>query len=156
MSNLVRNDALFTSTAYNHMTPYQRLNSYIKGVIYRLDKDLEEESSILKMWKEPDVALIMGGEELGLGGETSLRIQALAEERVLWLKRAEKLHYCPDCNGCGEYWECIAQDESVRRQCRHCKGTGINPESQEKFNEPPVPAPTKKLNILKTITRKFK
>lgn len=153
-------------TAYNHEVPYQRLNSFIKSKLYLIDYDIDRIQSEIKMWNEPEVAMILGEEDLDRGvelGGAKIHLERLQAERKRWETMAEKLHYCTKCNGVGWWWECVAQDESIRVTCNVCKGTGMSPEAQK--NAPPVPAPAKKQGsivnaangILQMVTgRKFR
>lgn len=149
-----------TPTVYTHMKPFRRLNSYVKGMLYLITQEIKETEEEIAMWEEPEVCVILGKEDAARLGEITqaqAHLTELKAAKTRWDEMAEKLHYCTNCNGCGEIRHIISQDESRYSKCSACDGSGMSAEA--KIDAPPVPAPPKKsiMNALAfTVGRKFR
>ena len=115
-------------TAYNHMQPFQRVNSFLNMCISPLEEELKELENQVKMWNETEVQKYIGIAECSV--EINVCYTRMAEIRQWlekWKRMRSQLVVCADCNGHGEYYIHESQDSGHYAKCSTCKGTGKNP-----------------------------
>jgi hypothetical protein len=122
------------STAYAHMKPYERLCSFIKGMVHIANENVERLVDEVAMWDLPEAQALFGPESCKI---QKINSQATLEAYQLDLKMYQeleaKLGACSDCSGQGWYWVNDSQDESHRERCEKCKGCGKTLEAAAKL-----------------------
>jgi hypothetical protein len=117
------------ATAYNHMKPFQRVNSFVAAKIYEIEKEIELLESERRMWGEKEVQSLLGVIDTSAENfKCNTRLGELqVNELPKWKAFQAKLMRCQGCNGCGEYYIHESQDSGHYEKCVHCGGTGKNP-----------------------------
>lgn len=113
------------STAYSYMKPYERLCSFIKGMVHIVGANVERMKDEVELWDLPEAQALFGPEMCAL---EKLNTQSVLDQYLLDLDKyttlEAKLGACTSCSGKGWYWVNDSQDESHRETCEKCKGCG--------------------------------
>jgi hypothetical protein len=117
------------ATAFDHMTPFFRLNYWLRQRISELKEEVRLLTAEKRMWLEPEIANAIVVPSIYLT-EVETQILALDLERSRWEGLLDQLDTCEYCNGYGRIREIIAQDESISHECLKCNGTGKRLQTQ--------------------------
>jgi hypothetical protein len=117
------------ATAFDHMTPFQRLSYWLHQRIGELKEEVRILSAEKRMWLEPEIARIIVVPVMRVM-ELDAQIMALSLEFRQWQNMLEEIGSCDYCNGSGQIREIIAQDESRLQTCSVCNGTGKTVQTQ--------------------------
>lgn len=129
------------ATAYDHLTPFQRIRQFTYVRLYELNGRLEALNAELRMWNEDVVKNFLYGLRLDANAffkrQPDAVREAIAEvnkEIDYWtaLDAEIRMTSCPACQGAGQFRTIVDQDESYTTKCERCKGTGkLSPTIQD-------------------------
>lgn len=121
------------ATAYDHLTPFQRIRYFCFLRLHELNGRLEGLNAELRMWNEDAVQNFIS--RLPLDANAFFRRQPDAVREAITVVDKEIQYWkvldgeidsisCPECKGAGKFRIQIDQDESRTETCTKCVGTG--------------------------------